>query len=326
MPSHNARYSTRRSFYFFLGCLLLLVIFFHTFGVLRWLKDFSIQGALDRAIVACAHESERTKLIGCMRTSLQPVIKRWGTRAVMLALETRQRRVSAEDISRSRCHDMTHVIGSEGAKVRSVRETFAACTNLCESGCYHGAASLWLAQGNALVPILGQLCIDQTSSSEIAYSCFHGVGHVLGDMTELSFVEKLHACDSYPIEDRPPCGAGVFMAVYENTQTGAYARSLLGPDRPAWCAMFSDPYNEICYSFAGIYEYEQTGDFDAAVLVCNREPEEYKRGCIKDLGKSQYFSYPYDPALVSLARTYCFSYASGWERECFQNMLYVSPK
>ncbi len=285
------------------------------------------QHALDTALSHCNQiSSDRTLLVRCLRKQFVSMVNKWGVHAFMLALEKREARALPDDVSRTRCHDITHQIGEAGSRAQTIDTVLTSCTGLCQAGCYHGAVAGLIAQGKDLVAELSTFCLQSGLSPDAQYSCFHGVGHALGEIDNHTLTEKLHYCDTYPAFGKPPCGAGVFMQLYEFVPLSPTAVLSLPADRPGWCAQFWAPYDEICYSMSGIFEYAHTGNFAQAVAVCKKEPLVNQQSCIIDTGKSQFFSFPYTTEQMKKAENFCHSYADTWYSQCMTGILYNSPK
>lgn len=317
------------------GCIFFFIIGFISF--LIWHVHFDLgpmglytQGphdALVGGLTICAKKTDRINLAHCLRTQFATLVPRFGLRHLMIALEDIQKYKPADDISRTRCHDITHLLGESGVKTSgNLSTTFMECTGLCQAGCYHGAVNGWMAKGHAYADIDSRLCSQAGATEDVQYSCYHGFGHAIADVTGYNLTRALSFCDKVPVFGRPPCGAGVFMEIFEQDPFSGRPISQPPNNIPQWCAALHAPYDEVCYSFAGIYTYAKFHNFDTAVAVCQKEPTEHRRGCIQDLGKSQFFTYPYDPALIQEAQVFCQKYASDWYASCMAAMVYVSPK
>lgn len=290
-----------------------------------WRQSGAIH-ALDHVLTLCKGRPDEMKLILCVKSELVLLVRRWGLHEVMIALEKRQTTVDPSDHSRVRCHDLSHQLGAAAITAgQSIQSVLTSCTNLCQSGCFHGASGAWIGQGKSFFAEFPTYCFDEDLSQDSEYSCVHGLGHAIVDVGGYDVSRSLAFCDTLPIRDRPHCGAGVFMETYETISP--YTRK--GPmpvpkNHPGWCADISVPYDEVCFARAGIATYIQTTSLEKAVSVCRREPTEHMRSCLVDTGKHLYFSYPPDPERVAAAKEYCKTFVNQSYEYCIEEIFYNS--
>lgn len=316
--------------FFFLKCGLLVLSFFLGYllfsawgvrvGVRPSWDAVGADHALASVFTACTSAVGDTQVIVCVRKGSFAQIRRWGLRAMMQALGRKLVLSGPDDFVSVRCHDIAHALGQASSmQSDAIGTTLNACTDLCGSGCFHGAIEGWLARGFTIDTNSVQLCGNSQLSQDAAYACYHGLGHAIADINGYNLLSALHACDSYSGDGRIACGSGVFMELFEPISS-THPTVPMHPEDPTWCRAFPSPYDEICYNRSGVYAYRNTHDIAQAVGVCLQAPIAYRRDCIGAVGKNLYFSYPPDPALTLQARAFCAMYLPAAVSDC---MVYI---
>lgn len=290
-----------------------------TFGfLLFWISSIRIgphfqsvrqRGAdedLARVLKVCDLPKHRSTIVHCLSTEFKKTIPRWGLDAHMKALTALRLKQTHTDLSVTRCHDITHQFGRMSVLLGvNMKEILTSCTDLCQSGCFHGAAVGWVAKGESIGKDFTSICMLPGIENDKKISCIHGMGHAVTPMGLYDAKRSLAYCDTYDPKERDNCGSGVFMELYDGTEYNNGLLRELPPDRPAWCAQFEQPYDEVCYAQSGYFENNRGHDLEAAIAVCRREPVPYQFDCLTFLGKSLYFVYPLTNEQKHGIETYC---------------------
>jgi hypothetical protein len=113
-------------------------------------------------------------------------------------------------------HDYSHVIGINAwTPGKDIGSTYAQCTELFQSGCYHGVIQAVLAyQGTdsaRVVALCGQTP-EINASAWLRFQCVHGLGHGLLQTYTMNLPRALHGCDMLGNAwDAESCYGGAFM-------------------------------------------------------------------------------------------------------------------
>ncbi len=262
-------------------------------SVVTGLKDkFSKQPSaqtntdLNQAVSVCSNQ-DRTKFIFCLKNVLKDLIGNSGVKKLLSQLETSYKK---NDFSSqggiTRCHDIAHAIGQAGVSAAKDSKTvLSQCTDLCTSGCFHGAIEQSVLQqsADAFLGKVSNLCSDP--------ACFHGLGHGLASIAGYDLQKSLTLCDRLKEHnDKRNCGFGVFMEIYEPSSFNPIPKAL-PEDLLTFCGGLSGVYLEVCYRNIGSYEYSRTKqDITKGLDMCRSIPQNYQRECRVALGQQIYFN------------------------------------
>jgi hypothetical protein len=157
----------------------------------------------------------------CRATAVVRIAEERDIEAAMAVVE----RIDATD---GEGHVLTHMVGIRGFRgAETVGESFAQCTPIHQSGCYHGViqayfAELSRAEGPRGVTTgrLDALCAPYSGPDGdrwLRFQCLHGIGHGVMLVHENHLPRALQACDLLTDAwDREVCYGGAFM---ENVMT-----------------------------------------------------------------------------------------------------------
>lgn len=269
-------------------------------------RQAGANASLEHIVKVCDLPKHRSTIVRCLSNEITKAIPRWGLEPLVIATTERRTMVSKNDLSITRCHDITHQLGKNAVLLGvGMKEILTACTDLCQSGCFHGASVGWVAKGETLGKNFTSICLTPGISGEKKYSCIHGMGHAVTPMGLYDVKRSLEYCNIYDMKERPNCGAGVFMEVYDGTEYSNGVLRELPENRPDWCAQFEAPYDEVCYSESGFFEYTRTQNLEAAIAICRKEPTEYQFDCLTFIGRGLYFVYPLTQAQIVDIQNYC---------------------
>ncbi|MDH5315600.1 MAG: hypothetical protein OEW44_03910 [Gemmatimonadota bacterium] len=212
-------------------------------------------------------------------------------------------------------HVYTHLIGIRSWQPgQDIGATFARCTGLFQSGCYHGVIQAYLtAEGDADSVRVAGLCDAVEGSSGNAwlrFQCVHGVGHGLEMIWNWNLPEALAGCDWLGSDwDREGCYGGAFMEnAVASIPGGHHAvaqviasehQGHMGHDAPPPfpmrdsadalypCSIVGERYQSSCYMLQGGIILQRVGmDFARAAAECDRAPSRVRHNCYLSLGTS----------------------------------------
>lgn len=165
------------------------------------------------AVAECGVLSDVGKQ-SCYKQRLLAELDRSGTRPALDMLED----IAAADRDVVRAaHVYTHAIGIESYDPeRPVSELFSECTELFQSGCYHGLIQAhFMASGDVTETTVQELCeaFKGTGGDQfLLFQCLHGMGHGLAMLYRYYLPQALEGCDLLGSSwDRESCYGGAFM-------------------------------------------------------------------------------------------------------------------
>lgn len=156
----------------------------------------------------------------CYENALLSVLEVEG---VSSAMETLESLATTDPALQRHGHEYSHAIGlSAYEEPATVGSTFAACTPIFQSGCYHGVIQAYFADpagaaanGGVTAESAEALCADQrenASSSWLLFQCVHGMGHGLTSLNGYDLEKALAGCDLLDaVWEQDACYGGVFM-------------------------------------------------------------------------------------------------------------------
>ena len=169
------------------------------------------------------------------------------------------RRFQDEDPEiRRDCHPIVHAIGRETYRVKgSIHDSFGACDQTCQSGCYHGSVERFLRGENIYAEInrhpstnelkqKAALACDPKIAMRFRFQCLHGLGHALLYFSAYKLVPSLEICDVLAQDwVRASCYGGVFMENVFNATPES--RDLSPTDVHYPCNKLDKKYRAECY-------------------------------------------------------------------------------
>lgn len=135
---------------------------------------------------------------------------------VRLAMTTLSRLGTLDDFVPRHGHDFTHVVGINAwAPGKDVGAIFDQCTELYQSGCYHGVVQAYLdANGTDSAVVVGLCGLVPSTHTNLwlRFQCVHGLGHGLVQTRSMQLPKALGGCDLLGDSwDRESCYGGAFM-------------------------------------------------------------------------------------------------------------------
>ena len=264
-------------------------------------------------IGACGNKQRQDKY-ACYETALLHIVTTAGLATAMDVLSV----VGAldEDVQRDG-HVYAHAIGITGFQSDpDVRKTFVRCSELFQSGCYHGVIQAYL--DHVLDPLLvgdsgriNALCRayrTEGGSRWLLFQCVHALGHGLTSFYAHDLPRALLGCDLLADEwDRHSCYGGAFMenvvhAIHPHHPAPHAQHVALAEHRRRVphsdfvpikagdplhpCSMLHDRYLMDCYLMqTSIILYLNHGDMADAARTCDGAPEAMRVACYQSLGR-----------------------------------------
>jgi hypothetical protein len=191
----------------------------------------------------------------CMDNLFREALKEHSTREILQLI---QGLGDVDPEIRRDCHPIVHAVGRETYRVKGdIHNSFSACDQTCQSGCYHGSVERFLrgeniyAEGNKhpsnteLKQKAASAC-DPKIAARYRFQCLHGLGHALLFFSAYKLQQSLEICDVLP-EDwgRASCYGGVFMENVFNATPES--RDLSPTDYHYPCNKLDQKYRAECY-------------------------------------------------------------------------------
>ena len=216
-------------------------------------------------------------------------------------------------------HDYSHVIGINAwAPGKDIGATYTQCTELFQSGCYHGVIQAVFAYSGTDSASVAALCNTPgvSSSAWLRFQCVHGIGHGLLQTYTMNLPRALHGCDMLGNAwDSESCYGGAFMEfivggrgqshhVAARHDSGGEDHSKMdhgdGPQAadtfPPFkvreptdllypCSVLDPRYHRGCYGMQAGLIVERTGlDFVKVAQVCETAPVPMRPVCYQGIG------------------------------------------
>lgn len=218
-------------------------------------------------------------------------------------------------------HDYSHVIGINAwAPGKDLATVYLQCTELFQSGCYHGVVQAYFAYEGTDSAKVTQLCRDKpgiSNSGWLRFQCVHGIGHGLVQTYTMDLPRALSGCDMLGNAwDSESCYGGAFMEfivggrgqshhphlALPNDSLGSVGMASSSMDHAAMapsppfkarnpddllypCSVLGPKYQRACYQMQAGLIVERTGlDFAKVAAVCETAPEAMRATCYQGIG------------------------------------------
>jgi len=161
----------------------------------------------------CA-KGEYTAVRACYMEQLLALRAQRGTR---FAMGTLGRLAAIDRAVDQDGHDYSHMIGITAYKdSKDVTGSFKSCTEILQSGCYHGVIQTYLmSQKTVGTAEVNAVCKEWTAPDAdrwLRFQCVHGMGHGLTMFYDHDLPRALLGCDMLTDEwDQKSCYGGAFM-------------------------------------------------------------------------------------------------------------------
>jgi len=255
----------------------------------------------DSALRQCRDTSGDAQM-DCYEAFLVPLVSSHGVRTAMGTLN----RLGAEDPQlRVDGHVYAHAIGIAAGKAggADVGPAFGSCTEIFQSGCYHGVIQAYFEGARAVdSATVTALCRSYTSPGAdqwLRFQCVHGMGHGLTTFYGHHLPRALEGCDLLREGwDRESCYGGAFMENIVNATAPHHAahalhshgetsfKALDSTDLQYPCSIMAQRYLVACYNMqTSVMLHFSNGDMAAAARSCLDAPEPMHPVCFQSLGR-----------------------------------------
>jgi hypothetical protein len=221
----------------------------------------------------------------CLQKRYQDLVRGPGVGAAFVELKDELPR---NELARSNCHELTHIIGHAAAELYGdVPTTYSRGDSFCGSGYYHGAMEAIVAKigPDKVLEEADTLCAGLYSFDH--YNCAHGLGHGFMRVQENDLFGSLKMCDVLTDGwEEKRCYGGVFMENVVDKDNPVHPSKYLKADRPLYpCDVVGDRYKDECYQRQSSYALEARGnDFAKVFSLCAKVEDEFRPACYQGLG------------------------------------------
>ncbi len=216
-------------------------------------------------------------------------------------------------------HDYSHVIGINAwTPGKNIGEVYLQCSELYQSGCYHGVIQAFFAYHGTDSASVAALCRDTpgiNNSGWLRFQCVHGIGHGLVQTYTMNLPRALGGCDKLGNNwDAESCYGGAFMEFIVGGRGQSHHVSMPGKQDSAPgggamdharmdhdssppfkvreptdllypCSVLGEKYQPACYQMQAGLIVERTGlDFAKVAAVCDTAPEPMRPVCYQGIG------------------------------------------
>ena len=250
----------------------------------------------DSAFRTC-HRLSGDAQVDCYDAVLVPLVASHGVRTAMGTLRVlgaRDGRVRVDG------HVYAHAIGMAAGRATGAR-AFTDCTEIFQSGCYHGVIQAYF-EGARAVDAAGvnALCGAYVADLWLRFQCVHGAGHGLTMFYDHDLPRALAGCDLLRAAwDRESCYGGAFMENIVNATAPHHAGHALHPHTAAApfkaldpadlqypCSIVARRYLTACYNMqTSVMLHFTHGDMAATARHCLDAPPGLEPVCFQGLGR-----------------------------------------
>lgn len=300
-----------------IAAILLLGVVAAGYGVARRTASGRLTNTLSDTLVYA--DSARRLCSGvasdrqqsCYEGFLYPLISE---RGVKVAMGTLHRLGDLEASVRQNSHVYAHGVGITAGKLGGdVSATFASCTEIYQSGCYHGVIQAYFETVHEVdSSSVNTLCRDYAQAGGdrwLRFQCVHGMGHGLTMFYAHNLPQALASCDLLADGwDRESCFGGAFMENVVNATNPHHPASALhnehaghdmgamhhqpafkaldSTDRQYPCSIVAERYQSACYIMqSSVMLKYNGGDIAATARDCEAAPGRMKYFCHQSLGR-----------------------------------------
>jgi hypothetical protein len=221
----------------------------------------------------------------CLQERYQGLVYSLGVEAAFAELKNELPR---NELVRSNCHELTHIIGHAAADLYGdIATTYSRGDSFCGSGYYHGAMEAIVANIGAekVLEEVDTLCAGLYSFYH--YNCAHGLGHGFMRVQDNELFKALDMCDALSDRwERNRCYGGVFMENVVDEDHPVHPSKFLKADQPLYpCDAVKFRYKNECYQRQTSYALQLlSNDFTKVFDLCERVENRFRPACYQGLG------------------------------------------
>ncbi len=221
----------------------------------------------------------------CLQKRYQALVRGLG---VEVAFTELKHELTYNELARSNCHELTHIIGHTAAELYGdIPTTYGRGDSFCGSGYYHGAMEAIVLNIGAdkVLEEIDTLCAGLYSFYH--YNCAHGLGHGFMRVQENELFESLGMCDALADTwERNRCYGGVFMENSVDKDHPVHPSKFLRADQPLYpCDVVGVRYKNECYQRQTSHVLQVEGnDFNRVFDLCAKVEVNFRSACYQGLG------------------------------------------
>ena len=262
----------------------------------------------DSALGRCRAQSGDVQM-DCYDGFLVPLVAARGVRTALGTLNV----MAARDAQlRVDSHVYAHAIGIAAGRAgrADVGRAFASCTEIFQSGCYHGVIQAYFEDVRAVdTASVNALCSSYASPAAdqwLRFQCVHGMGHGLTMFYGHDLPRALAGCDQLRAGwDRESCYGGAFMENVVNataphhaahalhSHAAAHDRGAAAPfkaldptDLQYPCSIMAERFLAACYNLqTSVMLFFTHGDMAATARSCLGAPQPVRPVCFQGMGR-----------------------------------------
>jgi hypothetical protein len=241
------------------------------------------EAASERATTGCSGDPSTD--FACLQKRYQDLVRGPGVGAAFVELKDE---LTRNELARSNCHELTHIIGHVAAELYGdVPTTYSRGDSFCGSGYYHGAMEAIVAKigPDKVLEEADTLCVGLYSFDH--YNCAHGLGHGFMRVQENELFGSLEMCDVLTDGwEEKRCYGGAFMENVVDKDNPVHPSKYLKADRPLYpCDVVGDRYKDECYQRQSSYALETRGnDFTEVFGLCAKVEANFRPSCYQGVG------------------------------------------
>lgn len=153
------------------------------------------------------------------------------------------------DAYRSRCHDVSHMVGRISYAVIGIERTFSELPGGCGGGLHHGAQEQW-GHGRSTVEIIAEakeMCALSRTVNYAAFgACVHSIGHSLEGSSDDPYDAARVCSVIFSDDDADVCAEGSIMSYVDK-----YSTDIRKKTRPPASLTELEKYFERCNELRG---------------------------------------------------------------------------
>jgi len=231
-------------------------------------------------IKKCKDETQTLNSLNsaCMTQHFEKIVTKQNLGFIMDTLEEIfQNEENKIELGSPTCHAPGHVVGKIGReKGITLDEFWEICSLKCGYGCLHGGLiGNFKEEGGEFLSSYKNACdnIISYQSDEQLRSCWHVVGHGLGEIFGEDIETAVTKCLELPVEKyKRHCIDGVRMEYVTGVSYNPLRENISADTIISFCKRFPQDFQDNCYVEASYYTYRVSGNEDNAIAVCNKIP------------------------------------------------------
>lgn len=239
---------------------------------------------------------ESSERFYCYHERIAAITKTFGLARAVALFKEYLRTPDGQLLAGARCHALGHTMGLVAVETHTAgEEILESCGNFCGFGCINGAAHAILLAKE--ISRAEEFCDIEKRDREVRNGCYHGIGHGVGEYTNLDLVRGLELCSKLKSKEaRYQCGHAVIMA---SDLVNAEASDRIPDDTAVYCAGLIDEFRNSCYEFAGYLDFARSKSAESAFRTCRKILAPDLNICLMRIGEGLFFAFGTEAAKIA---------------------------